>query len=202
MNGKRKCKMLKEIRKQIAKENDITYITTECKHQGNCKGTCPKCESEVRYLEAELEKRRKAGKTVAVAGIAAAMMLNASACTTENATSHETESTQTSSDASTYTEYINGEVVLPESSEESVPVPGEEVPEESESFTMGVEPEESIEQDMGDVPPEESEWETTGEEDYDPEESWDEVVTGQVPVDEESEDVLMGDPVDEASYED
>ena len=77
MNGKRKCKMLKEIRKQIARENDITYITTECKHQGNCKGTCPKCESEVRYLEAELEKRRKAGKTVAVAGIAAAMMLNA-----------------------------------------------------------------------------------------------------------------------------
>ena len=82
MNGKRKCKMLKEIRKQIAKENDITYITTECKHQGNCKGTCPKCESEVRYLEAELEKRRKAGKTVAVAGIAAAMMMSAS-CTPE-----------------------------------------------------------------------------------------------------------------------
>ena len=200
MNGKRKCKMLKEIRKQIAMENDITYITTECKHQGNCKGTCPKCESEVRYLEAELEKRRKAGKTVAVAGIAAAMMLNASACTTETATESEAASAQASSEASTYTEYINGEVVLPESSEEELM--GDQAPEESESFTMGVEPEESIEQDMGDVPPEESEWETTGEEDYDPEESWDEVVTGQVPVDEESEDVLMGDPVDEASYED
>ena len=185
MNGKRKCKMLKEIRKQIAKENDITYITTECKHQGNCKGTCPKCESEVRYLEAELEKRRRAGKTVAVAGIAAAMMLNASACTTENATSHETESTQTSSDASTYTEYINGEVVLPESSEESVPVPGEEtIPDETEEELMGDPASEESEWEVeGEVP--ESEWETTGEE---------------IPP-EESEEELMGDPMNDESYE-
>ena len=80
MHGKKKCKILKEIRKQIAKDNDITYVTTECKHQGNCKGTCPKCEAEVRYLEAELEKRRMAGKQVVVAGIAAAMMMSAS-CT-------------------------------------------------------------------------------------------------------------------------
>ena len=78
MHGKKKCKILKEIRKQIAKDNDITYVTTECKHQGNCKGTCPKCEAEVRYLEAELEKRRMAGKQVVVAGIAAAMVLTSS----------------------------------------------------------------------------------------------------------------------------
>ena len=82
MHGKKKCKILKEIRKQIAKDNDITYVTTECKHQGNCKGTCPKCEAEVRYLEAELEKRRMAGKQVVVAGIAAAMVLTSS-CTPE-----------------------------------------------------------------------------------------------------------------------
>ena len=83
MHGKKKCKILKEIRKQIAKDNDITYVTTECKHQGNCKGTCPKCEAEVRYLEAELEKRRMAGKQVVVAGIAAAMVLTSS-CTPES----------------------------------------------------------------------------------------------------------------------
>ncbi len=76
MKGKNKCKILKDIRKAIAMENDIEYVTSECKYQGDCSGTCPKCESEVRYLEAELEKRRLAGKTVAVAGIAASMILS------------------------------------------------------------------------------------------------------------------------------
>lgn len=56
MNGKSKCKILKQIRKQIAAENDITYVVSECKHQGDCLGTCPKCEAEVRYLEEELRK--------------------------------------------------------------------------------------------------------------------------------------------------
>ena len=71
MNGKNKCKLLKEIRQRIADENEIPYVTTECKFRGNCTGTCPKCEAEVRYLEQELEKRRSAGKKIAVAGIAA-----------------------------------------------------------------------------------------------------------------------------------
>ena len=39
--GKRTCKILKEIRKQIAQNNDIEFITSECKHQGDCLGTCP-----------------------------------------------------------------------------------------------------------------------------------------------------------------
>ena len=80
MTGKNKCKLLKEIRQKIADENDISYVTTECKFKGECTGTCPKCEAEVRYLEQELEKRKKAGKAVAVAGIAAAMVVTASGC--------------------------------------------------------------------------------------------------------------------------
>ena len=71
--GKRTCKILKEIRAQIAAENDIEFVTSECKHQGDCAGTCPKCEAEVRYLEKELEKRVKLGKAVTVAGLAAAI---------------------------------------------------------------------------------------------------------------------------------
>ena len=71
--GKRTCKILKEIRAQIAAENDIEFVTSECKHQGDCAGTCPKCEAEVRYLERELEKRIKLGKAVTVAGLAAAI---------------------------------------------------------------------------------------------------------------------------------
>lgn len=80
MNGKSKCRILKDIRKKIAQENDIEYVTSECKFQGNCSGTCPKCESEVRYLEEQLAKRKRAGKAVAVAGIAAAMVVTAAGC--------------------------------------------------------------------------------------------------------------------------
>ena len=80
MNGKSKCKILKDIRRRIAEENNIDFITSECKFQGECSGTCPKCEAEVRYLEAELSKRQKAGKAVAVAGIAAALLVGTTGC--------------------------------------------------------------------------------------------------------------------------
>lgn len=81
MNGKSKCKILKDIRRQIAQENDIALVISECKYQGDCTGTCPKCEAEVRYLEQELRKRQLSGKAVAVAGIAAALMVSAAGCT-------------------------------------------------------------------------------------------------------------------------
>ncbi|MCQ2303421.1 MAG: hypothetical protein MJZ97_00300 [Bacteroidales bacterium] len=64
--GKQTCKILKEIRKQIAAENDIELVVSECTYQGDCLGTCPKCEAEVRYLERELEKRQRLGKAVAI----------------------------------------------------------------------------------------------------------------------------------------
>ena len=81
MKGKNKCKILKEIRQRIADENDIPYLTRECTYQGECSGTCPKCEAELRYLEQELEKRRSLGKAVAVAAVAAGLSLSLSACT-------------------------------------------------------------------------------------------------------------------------
>ncbi len=80
MKGKNKCKILKEIRQKIADENDIPYVTRECSYQGDCLGTCPKCEAELRYLERELEKRRRLGKTVAVAAVAAGLSLSLTAC--------------------------------------------------------------------------------------------------------------------------
>jgi hypothetical protein len=78
--GKKRCKILKEIRRQIAVNNDIEFVTSECKHQGDCLGTCPKCEAEVRYLERELEKRMKLGKAVAVAGLAVALTTSTVGC--------------------------------------------------------------------------------------------------------------------------
>lgn len=81
MLGKNKCKILKQIRAEIAAQNNIEWVTSECKYQGDCKGTCPKCESEVRKLEKALEQKRKLGEAVAVVGIVAGMSLTVGACT-------------------------------------------------------------------------------------------------------------------------
>lgn len=72
--GKQTCKILKEIRRQIAEANDIEFITSECRYKGDCLGTCPKCEAEVRYLEQQLRARSLAGKAVALAGISTAAL--------------------------------------------------------------------------------------------------------------------------------
>ena len=78
MSGKTKCKILKQIRKQIADSNDIPFVVEACPHKGECLGTCPRCEEELRYLEKELAKRNikraaiVAGSTAAAIAIAAA----------------------------------------------------------------------------------------------------------------------------------
>lgn len=78
--GKQTCKILKEIRKQIAEENDIELVISECTHKGDCAGTCPKCEAEVRYLERELEKRQRMGKAAVFAGMSLTTALTAAGC--------------------------------------------------------------------------------------------------------------------------
>ena len=78
--GKEKCRILKEIRAEIARQNDIEWVVSECKHQGNCKGTCPKCEQEVRELEKALAKREALGKKIAVVGMSASIALSVTGC--------------------------------------------------------------------------------------------------------------------------
>lgn len=116
-NGKEVCKRLKEVRREIAKANHIPLVQEECKNEGDCMGTCPKCEQEVRFLESELANRRKLGKVVSIIGIAAVsgtVALVSSGCYTRgepnvpdagippeenyitDTTSTETDSTQTS----------------------------------------------------------------------------------------------------------
>ena len=80
MLGKSKCKILKEIRQRIADENDIPYVTHECRYQGDCAGTCPRCESELRYLEQQLALRASLGKRVAVAALCAGMTITVAGC--------------------------------------------------------------------------------------------------------------------------
>ena len=140
--GKEKCRILKQIRAEIAKQNDIAWVVEECSHKGNCRGTCPKCEAEVRQLEKALERRAALGKTVAVAGIAAGLSLSVTGCldmfqptagdpmpppggaplyeeTTETA-----ESAPSGTVNETYTEISEGEYI---------PIPGEEPSTETES---------------------------------------------------------------------
>ena len=69
--GKSTCKLLKDIRQQIADANGISYRPKECQHKGDCAGTCPACEEEIRYLERELKARKGNGFGMKVAGIAA-----------------------------------------------------------------------------------------------------------------------------------
>lgn len=70
MTGKEKCRLLRQIRKEIAESNGIDYITTECTYEGDdCLGTCPKCDEEITYLDAELNRKIADGELVTIAGI-------------------------------------------------------------------------------------------------------------------------------------
>ena len=71
VKGKSTCKLLKDIRQQIADANGISYQPKECHYKGDCAGTCPACEEEIRYLERELKARKGNDFGMKVAGIAA-----------------------------------------------------------------------------------------------------------------------------------
>ncbi len=73
--GKHKCETLKAIRKKIADANEIPYEPVVCTHKGDCMGTCPACESEVRYIENQLNIRKMAGKAVKIVGLATMMTM-------------------------------------------------------------------------------------------------------------------------------
>ena len=131
--GKEKCRILKEIRAEIARANDIEWVVSECKHQGNCKGTCPKCEQEVRQLEEALARREALGKKVAVVGISAAISLAVTGCDPRTMATDGVEPEQggmtISSDIATgegFTEISDGEFLPPES--DTVLIKGEVIP--------------------------------------------------------------------------
>lgn len=74
------------MRRRIADENGIPLEIKECTYQGPCRGTCPRCEAEVQYLESELENRIRLGKVATVAGVA----LGLAACTSNGAPIQDT----------------------------------------------------------------------------------------------------------------
>lgn len=162
MRGKDKCRALKEIRRQIAENNDIEYVVSECKHKGECKGTCPKCEAEILYLEKELAKRRNMGQKVAVAGIAVGMAASMTGCVAVDAV----KSFFTAGNTPPNPEVLGGEATI-----EPVDIEGEET----------YYPEGDI---MGDVAVEFDSSEPCSEEDCSEKEESSESI-GKVPVNEE-----------------
>ena len=69
LTGKQKCEMLRTIRKEIAQRNGIEYLSADCTHEGDCLGTCPKCDAEVRFLEYELNQKAQKGESISIIGI-------------------------------------------------------------------------------------------------------------------------------------
>ncbi len=141
--GKEKCRILKEIRAEIAKANDIEWVVSECKHQGNCKGTCPKCEQEVRELEAALARREALGKTVAVVGISASIALSVTGCinpfpqTTAGVPMSPGETTAPETTAEETYQPCPGMDTIPSETtaeETDIPIPGEPVLPETEAL--------------------------------------------------------------------
>ena len=198
--GKEKCRILKQIRAEIARANDIEWVVSECKHKGNCKGTCPKCEQEVRQLEDALAKREALGKTVAVVGISASIALSVTGCVNPfpqptdgvpmgDVMPPETED-QTACDTA-----IQGVEIQTEQGE--LIVPGEPLPETTEQDTeeplMGDmvwegEPTEEMTEEITEEPTEEMTEEAT--------ETETETETETDTVEENFEDELMGAPVE------
>ncbi len=136
MLGKQKCRILKEIRQKIADENDIPYVTEECRHQGNCTGTCPRCESELRYLEQQLARRAALGKRITVAALCAGMAFTGVACG-PGKTGNNDEIVELSGEVAPYetpcpedepdVEYLMGDVaVLPDEDEDTAVTPAPE----------------------------------------------------------------------------
>jgi hypothetical protein len=55
--GKDKCEFLRNIRRQVADKYGLKYEPQECHHEGDCPGTCPACDAELKDLQRQLKER-------------------------------------------------------------------------------------------------------------------------------------------------
>ena len=89
--GVKICETLKSVRKKIAEANNICYEPRECNHKGDCIGTCPACEAEVKYVESELSLRKQMGEAIRIAGVAAGIGALAISCTYSSSSKDNTD---------------------------------------------------------------------------------------------------------------
>ena len=118
--GKRTCNVLKAVRLQIAKANEIKFEPHECHHEGPCAGTCPACEAEVKYLEQQLVIRRMLGKAVVLTGIAASMTSLTACGQNKLPNGCENDTTITEPELAGDVEDVDGMMEEPESEVEEV----------------------------------------------------------------------------------
>lgn len=137
MTGKQKCRILRELRREIAEANDLTYVTEECKFKGECRGTCPKCEAEVRELERQLDRKARAGRAFAAVGLSAAIAAAATACDADDVRAffRGSEEPDRSGDlVEESAEPLMGDPVI----ENTEPLSGEDVPDGSQELVIPV----------------------------------------------------------------
>lgn len=119
--GRNICNILKAIRKQIADANEIKYSPEECHFKGECKGTCPKCEQDVKDLEYELRLRQMAGKAIKVAGIAlgiTTLATSTTSCATQKAKYDMESSMPEKVIPISYQDYTSNDTILLKEKEE------------------------------------------------------------------------------------
>ena len=76
MKGKQICSYLKSVRREVAAANGIELEIPDCTFDGECPGTCPRCEAEVRQLEQALSQRQRLSQKVAIVGVAMGLALS------------------------------------------------------------------------------------------------------------------------------
>lgn len=68
--GKRKCDMLREIRRQVCKLNGLVYNERECTLPDcGCNGTCPVCDAQLRHINRQLEEKAIRGESICYEGL-------------------------------------------------------------------------------------------------------------------------------------
>ncbi len=55
-DGKAVCAYLRNIRMALARANNIPFESEPCDFEGDCAGTCEKCDQEAAFLRDELSK--------------------------------------------------------------------------------------------------------------------------------------------------
>ena len=76
MTGKQICSYLKSVRREVAAANGIDLEIPDCTFEGECPGTCPRCEAEVQQLEQVLSYRQSLSQKVAIVGVAMGLALS------------------------------------------------------------------------------------------------------------------------------
>lgn len=63
------CAYLKALRQHIADVNGIVYTPTVCTYEGECAGTCPVCDAELKMLTDALAEKKQKGESVTVRNV-------------------------------------------------------------------------------------------------------------------------------------